>query len=156
LEQLLELARQDAGSPHRPETIFLDTIAKQVAADLAAEASSKEIDLGFDVVETVPAKADPLMIASAIRNVLENAIKFTPRGGRVDLSTYRQDDLAVVHVEDSGPGILAKDFVSVFQPFVRGRHPTASGSGLGLSIVKRVVENHGGLIVVENVTQPNR
>src|SRR5262249_1654319 len=53
-------------------------------------------------------------------------------------------------------GILAKDFVSIFQPFVRGRHPTASGSGLGLSIVKRVIENHGGLIVVENIIQPDR
>jgi two-component system, OmpR family, sensor kinase len=156
LEQLLELARQDVGPPLNVQTVSLDTIAKELSADLVAEAWAKDIDLGFERIEKASAPGEAFMITSAIRNIMENAIKFTPRGGRVDLSTYREDNLAVISVEDTGPGIPAADLVRIFEPFVRGRNPTSSGSGLGLSIVKRVVENHGGVVVLENVTRIDR
>lgn len=151
LEQLLELARQDVGPPTNVQAVSLDTIARELSAELVAEASAKDLDFGFERIEKASAPGEPFMIRSAIRNIIENAIKFSPRGGRVDLSTYREDNLAVVTVEDTGPGILAADLERIFEPFVRGRYPTESGSGLGLSIVKRIVENHGGFIVLENV-----
>ncbi|WGD53204.1 HAMP domain-containing sensor histidine kinase [Bradyrhizobium sp. CB1650] len=156
LDQLLALARQDLASQEAGEEVYLAQIAKGVVADLLAESSAREIDLGFTTAEPISVTADPLAILSLVRNLVENAVKYTPNGGRVDLSVYREANAAVLNVEDNGPGVPPQDIERIFEPFYRGRRPTGDGSGLGLSIVKRIVDRCGGSIEFENVTETGR
>lgn len=156
LDQLLALARQDLVSPEAGVRVELDAIAKGVVADFLPEASAREIDLGFTLAESVAMTADPLAIASVVRNLVENAVKNTPGGGRIDLGVFREGATAVLQIEDTGPGIPLAEVQRVFEPFYRGRKPTCDGSGLGLSIVKRVVDRYRGSIEVENLTTGGR
>ncbi|MCP4614857.1 MAG: histidine kinase [Bradyrhizobium sp.] len=156
LEQLLVLARQDAAQAVDDVAVRLDSVAKEVVADLLGEATSKGIDLGFESVEEVEVLCEPTALASVVRNIIGNAVKFTPEGGRVDLGVYRADDFGILQVEDSGPGIPPDDLERIFEPFFRGGHSQSDGSGLGLSIVKRIVDRIGGSIELENFTVGER
>ena len=151
LEQLLALARQDLASQGADDKVYLDQIAKDVVADLLAEAAAREVDLGFKTAEPVCVAADPLAILSLVRNLVENAVKYAPNGGRVDLSVSCEAGMAVLKVEDNGPGIPPQDIDRIFEPFFRGQQPSGEGAGLGLSIVKRIVDQAKGEIAVENV-----
>jgi two-component system, OmpR family, sensor kinase len=148
LEQLLALARQDVAELPLVE---LDGALKEVVADLLPQAADRGIDLGFELVEPVNIRGEPVTIATMIRNLLDNALRYTPPAGRVDIGVYRSGDAAVLQVEDTGPGLAAGDLERVFEPFFRGSQPQGDGSGLGLSIVKRIVERLGGTIALENV-----
>ncbi|MFB9266571.1 ATP-binding protein [Bradyrhizobium erythrophlei] len=152
LEQLLTLARQDSTPSGEFAAVSLDQIAKEVVADLLPEAASREIDVGFEMVEAIAVRGELVALTSLVRNLVENAIKFTPKGGQIDLGVYREGERAVLQVEDTGPGISQGDLDRAFEPFYRGRHPTGEGAGLGLSIVKRIVDKIGGSIVLENIT----
>ncbi|MET4280054.1 MULTISPECIES: ATP-binding protein [unclassified Bradyrhizobium] len=152
LDQLLALARQDLASPEVEETVHLEQIAKAVVADLLAEASDRNVDLGFTMAEHVSVSADPVAMAAVVRNLVENAVRHTPDGGRVDVGVYRESGRAVLQIEDTGPGVAPQDIERIVEPFYRGRRPTGDGSGLGLSIVKRVVDSYGGSIEFENLT----
>jgi two-component system OmpR family sensor kinase len=155
LEQLLALARYDTGrAPDAPITP-LDRCAKEVAADLLPKAVDCGIDLGFVVIEPVSVKADPAMLATMIRNVLDNALRHTPQGGRIDIGVYRDDGRAILQIEDTGTGIPEADLKRIFEPFVRGSRPADDGTGLGLSIVKRIVERLNGSVILENVVAPD-
>jgi two-component system, OmpR family, sensor kinase len=92
------------------------------------------------------------MVATMIRNLLDNAVRFTPQGGRVDIGVYREGNEAVVQIEDTGPGIPSGDIDRIFEPFFRGSRPAEDGTGLGLSIVKRIVDRLGGTVVLENIS----
>lgn len=151
LEQLLVLARQESGPPDEPERVFIDRVAKGVVADLLADAGAKNIDLGFTVAEEVAVNGNSFALTSAIRNVVENAIKFSPDGGAVDLGVIREGAMAVVQIEDTGPGIPQTDITRVFEPFFRGSQPSGEGSGLGLSIARRAIDQAGGVIEIENI-----
>jgi two-component system, OmpR family, sensor kinase len=154
LEQLLTLARQDAGLPGCGETssVQLDSTAKDVVADLLPQAVDRGIDLGFELVELLAVRSEPVMLAAMIRNLLDNALRFTPQGGRVDVGIYRDHEAAILQIEDTGPGIASGEMDRIFEPFFRGRRPQGEGTGLGLSIVKRVVDGLGGSIVLENIS----
>jgi two-component system OmpR family sensor kinase len=158
LEQLLALARHEAipSGPAEMPLAALDRVAKEVAADLRPEATDRGIDLGFALVEPLSVRGEPVMLAAIIRNLLDNALRFTPRGGTIDMGIYRQDDLAVLQVEDSGPGIASTEMDQIFEPFFRGFRPEGEGTGLGLSIVKRIVDNLGGKIALENIAGGGR
>ncbi len=151
LEQLLVHARQESVAFDEPERVFLDRIAKDVVSDLLADAAAKNIDLGFTVAEEVEVVGNAFALTSAIRNVVENAIKFSPDGGTVDLGVTRDGAMAVVQIEDSGPGIPPADITQIFEPFFRGSKPSGEGSGLGLSIAKRAIDQAGGVIEIENI-----
>jgi two-component system, OmpR family, sensor kinase len=155
LEQLLTLARQEAEPPLARETMFLDKIVKEAVADLLPQAAARDIDLGFKTAEPISVDADGTAIGSAVRNLLENAIKFTPDGGRVDVSVRLEENWAVFQVEDTGPGIPSTDLERVFEPFYRGRS-TIEGSGLGLSIVKRIVDRHSGTVRLTDIDESGR
>ena len=152
LEQLLAVARYEA-KPFSDEMqqVPLDEVAKQVAADLLPQAVDRGIDLGFEIVEAITVRGEPVMLATMIRNLLDNALRHTPHGGRIDLGIYRQDGSAVLQIEDTGPGIATADLEKIFEPFFRGSRPEGEGTGLGLSIVKRIAENLGGGITLENI-----
>jgi two-component system, OmpR family, sensor kinase len=150
LEQLLALAEQDAGLPGTAEPVALDRVAKEVVADLLPEAARRSVDLGFALVEPVLAFGQPVMFGTALRNLVENAVRFTPGGGHVDIGVYREGRDAVLQIEDTGPGIAQADLDRIFEPFFRGSRPAEDGTGLGLSIVKRIVERLHGSVVIEN------
>jgi two-component system OmpR family sensor kinase len=152
VEQLLALARHEAPPADRGELPLaaLDGAAKEVVADLLPYALDRGIDLGFQLVEPLAVRAEPVMLSTMVRNLLDNALRVTPRGGSIDVGVYQEDDAAILHIEDSGPGIASPDLERIFEPFFRGSHPQGEGSGLGLSIVKRVVERLGGSIRLEN------
>ena len=158
LEQLLALARHEA-TPFRPAEMplaALDCVAKEVVADLLPEALDRGIDLGFALVEPSKVRSEPVMLAAIIRNLLDNALRFTPRSGTIDIGVYRQDDVAILQVEDTGPGIASTDIDQIFEPFFRGSRPEGEGTGLGLSIVKRIVDGLGGGIAIENIAGAGR
>lgn len=156
LEQLLALARHDAETFGNVEIVYLDKITKGVVADVLPEAASRDIDVGFTTAETIAVEGAAFFLESAVRNLIENAVKFTPAGGKVDIGIYREGDTAVVQIEDTGPGIPSSDIDRVFEPFFRSRQTGGEGSGLGLSIVKRIVERFRGSIQIENIAEANR
>jgi two-component system OmpR family sensor kinase len=158
LEQLLALARYEAipSGPHEMPLAALDRVAQEVVADLLPEATEQGIDLGFALVEALTVRSEPVMLAAIIRNLLDNALRFTPQGGTVDIGVYRQDGAAILQVEDTGAGVASTDMDRIFEPFFRGCRPEGEGTGLGLSIVKRIADNLGGGIALENIAGAGR
>jgi len=158
LEQLLALARHEARSAGHGDmpVVALDQVSKEVVADLLPQSLNSGIDLGFQIVEPLAVRGEPIMLAAMIRNLVDNALRFTPYGGRIDLGVYGQDGAATLQIEDSGPGIAPDDMDRIFEPFFRGQCPEAEGTGLGLSIVKRIVDGLGGSIVLENIAGAGR
>jgi two-component system OmpR family sensor kinase len=152
LEQLLALARHEAGPNDEATVVPLDRTVKDLVADLVPDAARKGIDLGFQLIEPIATKGEPVMVATMIRNLLDNAVRFTQQGGRVDVGVYREGNEAVVQIEDTGPGIPSGDIDRIFEPFFRGSRPAEDGTGLGLSIVKRIVDRLGGTVVLENIS----
>src|SRR5712672_2180378 len=150
LEQLLALARHEAGPNGEATVVPLDRTVKELVADLVPDAARKGIDLGFQLIESIATKGEAVMIATMIRNLLDNAVRFTPQGGRVDIVIYREGNEAVVKIEDTGPGIPSGDIDRIFEPFFRGSRPAEDGTGLGLSIVKRIVDRLHGSVAIEN------
>ncbi len=107
------------------------------------------------VVKNEPAvvEADPLRIGQLFYNLIDNAIKYTGKGGQVELSVYKEKEKAVFKVKDTGVGIMSEDLPHVFDRFYRvdkARTREAGGAGLGLSICKEIVETYGGTISVES------
>jgi two-component system OmpR family sensor kinase len=156
LEQLLSLARYDMGPRPEDSVSFLDRCAKDVVAEAMPRARDEEIDLGFDSINSVSIHGDSMMISVMIRNLLDNSLRHTPQGGRVDIKVQRSNEWAILMVEDTGPGIPEADLDRIFEPFVRGSHPVDGGTGLGLSIVSRIVERLGGSIILQNIAASDR
>ncbi|MDB5640290.1 MAG: periplasmic sensor signal transduction histidine kinase [Bradyrhizobium sp.] len=151
LDQLLALARYDVGrAPEAPVT-SLDACTMQVVADLLPRATERGIDLGFEIVEPLLVRGEPAMLMSVVHNLIDNALRHTPVGGRIDIGVYRDGEHVVLQIEDTGPGIAPADYKRVFEPFVRGSQAAEGGTGLGLSIVKRIVERLKGSVVLENL-----
>ena len=143
---LLLLARADArrAQPHRPTD--LGDVLIEAAAELGpmAERHGLSIDAEPAMVDGVRDELHRLVL-----NLLENAVRHTPPGTRVEASTEVRDGAAVLTVQDSGPGIPAELSQRVFERFVRGGRDGAKGSGLGLAIVRSVAQSHGGTVVLE-------
>ncbi|MDA9425079.1 hypothetical protein XH97_23595 [Bradyrhizobium sp. CCBAU 53380] len=155
LDQLLALAREEAGKADAATmpVVKLDDIAKEVVAELLPEATNRGVDLGFAHVDSAMVRGDPIMIAAVVRNLLDNAMRFTPRNGRIDAYVYRGSDAAILQIDDCGPGVAADEIGRIFEPFFRGLRPEGDGSGLGLSIVKRIVDRLGGAIEAVNLAE---
>jgi len=149
VDQLLVLARQQAGvaaaTPASP--VALHALLPLALADVAAAAQARRIDIGLSHADpaSVPGYAESLRLL--LDNLLGNAVKFTPEGGRIDLWLRRAPDGAVtLGVEDSGPGIPEAERERVMDRFYRGAGAEAGGSGLGLAIVKAIAELHGATL----------
>jgi two-component system OmpR family sensor kinase len=150
VEQLLVLARQQAGAAvgQRPQPVWLSELVRQEVADIAPMAQSRRIDMGVPRADegALSGHADALRIL--IRNLLENAVKYTPEGGRVDVEVIADAGRMLLSVEDSGPGIPDADRERVLDRFYRIAGSGATGSGLGLAIVKSITELHGGSLTL--------
>ncbi len=148
VEQLLVLARQEAtaASGARSEKVDLAELARRAVADMAGAAQGKGIDLGMQRAETVALDGQADALTIMLRNLVDNAIKYTPAGGTIDVDVSAGESSVIVCVEDSGPGIPADERERVFDRFYRIAGSEASGSGLGLAIIKAIAERHGGTL----------
>lgn len=152
---LLDLSRLDAGLIQmNRQDVNLTDLLQSSAAPFLALAQEKGIDLVIQPPNhPVLVHCDRPRMEISLSNLLDNAIKFTPPGGRVVLSGEAKDGKARIQVQDSGAGILAEDLPHIFDRFYRGR-TAEDGSGLGLSIVYSIIQAHEGSI--EAVSQPGQ
>lgn len=149
VEQLLAMARLDAApSAARIEPVDVLALAKSVIAEQAAIADARGIDLGLLPSAAVTVAGDPVELRALLGNLVDNALRYTPSGGQVDVGVRREDGMAVLEVCDSGPGIPLDERERVFDRFYRGSGTTAPGSGLGLAIVKRVADRHRAQVLL--------
>lgn len=154
VEQLLQLAREEAGAKPAGDgtgAVDLQSVVQLSVADVLPQAVRKRIDLGLagntPVLLKVSGQAEGLRIL--VRNLLENAVKYTPPDGRVDVSLADQQGQPVLTVEDSGPGIAPENRHRVFDRFFRATDTTLEpGSGLGLAIVKVIADRHGAALAL--------
>ena len=152
VEQLLTLARQEAsaagGSPRA--TVDLQVVAQLALADVAPAAQARSMDLGLLDSDAATLQGNAEALRMLLRNLLDNAIKYTPTGGQVDLQIRRAPDQSVqITVEDSGPGIAPEHRGRVMQRFVRETADGAPGSGLGLAIVQAIAQAHGASVALD-------
>jgi two-component system sensor histidine kinase BaeS len=147
------LAAGDAGAPTQP--IDLDLAATiRMAVDLARPAiRAAGLELDVDLPDTLRARGDPDQLAQVVGNLLQNAIRYTPAGGRVSVKAERRPADALVSVANSGDGIPAADLPHVFERFYRvdkSRDRASGGAGIGLAIVRQIVEAAGGAVGAES------
>jgi len=153
LENLLTLARADAGAwPVHLEPLYLDDVLLGMAENARALGSAKGVTLDLTDLEEAPVLADPELLRQLFMILLDNAIKFTPTGGRVTIAVRRQGGYVSASVVDTGPGIDEEGLSHVFDRFYRGdaSHGRASGAGLGLSIARWIAEVHNANIVINS------
>ena len=146
VEQLLALARLEGKPEEASETVDVEELARQAVSDLLPTAHRKGIDLGLATSEPLRVASNRESLHLILRNLLDNAVKYTPSGGRVDIALGRDAQGAWLVVEDSGPGIPEAERHSVFDRFYRVAGSEAEGSGLGLAIVKTVAERLGACV----------
>ena len=152
ISDLLDISRIEGGQIVKEmEEMSLSQVVNGSVEDVRAMAADKKIKLSTSIPASLPKlKASSVRLKQAITNLLANAIKFTPENGEVllRLSDHNQD--IYTEVMDTGSGISAEDMPKIFDDFYRGSDREKAGSGLGLSIVRRVVEAHGGKIWAES------
>ncbi|MET0535342.1 MAG: ATP-binding protein [Steroidobacter sp.] len=143
VEQLLRLARQESPrAADAPVVVQLDALLKSSIADFMALADRRNIDLGYaaDIDATVHANEDEL--CSLIHNLLDNALRYTPAGGIVDVTLHKDTGVVSVEIADNGPGIPAELLPRVFDRFFRIEGAETEGSGLGLAIAKNAADRN--------------
>lgn len=147
IEQLLSAAQTDpSDSSTTLQSTNLAETTRQVIADLFVFAQTRHLTVELDAPEQLAISADPARLRMLTRNLLDNAVRYTPEGGTLTVSVENRADNALLIVEDSGPGITESERKQVFQRFYRGIGNNQNGSGLGLAIVKNIVEQHGAQI----------
>ena len=154
VDTLLRLSYGDAGTVRlTPEPIDLAALAREVTASLAILAEEQDQRLEVDASEPVEATVDRLVLREALTNVVDNAIKYSPKGSAIHIRVSADGDRAVLAVIDEGPGIAVEHRGRIFDRFFRideGRSRDRGGTGLGLAIARWAVEVNGGRISVES------
>jgi two-component system, OmpR family, sensor histidine kinase TctE len=147
--QLLTLARADpsANLAAKNQPVDLGTLAGDIAARYFDRALRANIDLGVETAN-ISISADPSLMDDLLSNLLDNALKYTPAGGRVTVSVAAPNHKAVIAVEDSGPGIPEQDRQRVRQRFYRLPNSPGHGSGLGLAIVDEITRLYGATLTI--------
>ncbi|MGW5929016.1 sensor histidine kinase [Streptomyces anulatus] len=159
IDDLQDLAAADAGVLRlHPESVEIRELLSQVAAAHQARAENAGVTLAVTATAPGPAlRADPVRLRQAVGNLVSNAVRHTPEGGRVTLRAYAHeegDGAVLVEVTDTGSGIPPEDLPHVFDRFWRAeksRSRRTGGSGLGLAIVRKLVEAHGGTVDATSV-----
>jgi two-component system OmpR family sensor kinase len=140
---LLSLAREEAGEAMpQPEDVDLEGLAREAVAEVLPQAQARNIDVGLEPGASVNVHGQRQALHVLLRNLLDNAVKYTPPGGRVDIQIASVEGSAQLVVEDSGPGIADGEHDRVFDRFYRVPGNDAPGSGLGLAIVRTVADRH--------------
>jgi len=144
VDQLLRFARVQRAAPLVDQPIALDAVIRAAIEESLVLAESNRIDLGCLRLDRAQVRGDASHAQALVRNVIDNAVRYTPPGGRVDVSLVIEDRRAVFTVEDTGPGIPADLRERVFEPFFRILGTRQSGTGLGLAIVRGAAQALGG------------
>ncbi|MTW14049.1 HAMP domain-containing protein [Pseudoduganella eburnea] len=151
--ELLTLSRLEAGAFDSPQQEFsLGELLEDILQDARFEAATNGREVAFSGGADAQLTGQPELLARAIENVVRNAIKHSPAGGRVDVEIVRDARYMRIRVMDHGPGIAQEDLGKIFQPFYRGSstEKDVDGHGLGLAIAQQVVQQHGGRIAAAN------
>ncbi len=158
VNQLLAMARADAASgqvlQHQP--LDLAALVRSVVHDFVAKAMERRIDLGYEGPDSgvtgpsVTVLGEPVLLGELVRNLVDNALQYTPAGGTVTARVVPDPfgQVVVVQVEDTGPGIPPAERDAVFRPFYRALGTQVDGSGLGLAIVAEIAQRHGASITL--------
>jgi two-component system phosphate regulon sensor histidine kinase PhoR len=152
--ELLELSRIESGQvPLRLSPVSMTDVVLPTTERLRALAERGGVDLVVHLPTELPGvQADLERTQQVITNLLHNAVKFTPPGGRISVSAEAVGDEVVLSVQDTGVGIPAEDVPRIFERFYKAdRARSGGGTGLGLAIAKHIVQGHGGRIWVESV-----
>ncbi len=152
VDHLLELARAGVGTNAlRTEPTAVDVLLRRVVADATPRAGNRRLRVRAPA-DLPQAAIDPVRIEQVVRNLIDNAVKFSPPTGTIDISAARQVGAIVVTVKDDGPGVAPEYHDRIFERFFRVEREgsTVAGAGLGLAICKRFVELHGGRIELES------
>jgi two-component system sensor histidine kinase GlrK len=155
VNSLLDLSKLEAGMlNYEFETVSLDPLIRRAVAEIAPLVEAKQITVETAIEGPLPqARLDPERMLQVLRNLLGNAVKFTPKGGQVTVTATPVDGNLQVIVQDSGPGIPAESLTAIFEKFHQGNHKgahTRPGTGLGLAIAKNIINSHGGEIWAES------
>jgi two-component system, OmpR family, sensor kinase len=152
INKLLTLARADAGDiPMRPASVDLSQLAQYLVEQLEVVASSKQVSLSIVFNEPVLLEADHDWLETAILNLLDNAIKYTPEGGHVTVRVENRKSERMLEIQDTGIGIPPDALPHIFERFYRAdpsRDGSKEGTGLGLSLVQWIIDQHHGRIEV--------
>jgi len=150
---MLDLSRVEAGSFElNPEDVDLALLGQSVLDEFQAQAQSKQVALSFEGDDGPTAWCDEQRLVQVLRALIDNAIKYSPPGSSVRLTSTLEEKEAAVVVADDGPGISRSELPHVFERFHRGREEraTTAGAGLGLSIARELTEMMGGSITAES------
>ena len=157
ITDLLDLARLESEEGVRnPQPVDVRSILMVVLARLRPAARRKNITLSWKRsgnAALYAVRGEETQLTSMFANLVENAVKYTPQGGRVEVSGESNEDEVVVRVSDTGIGIPPENLARIFERFYRvdkARSKETGGTGLGLSIVRHIAQNHGGHVAVES------
>lgn len=156
VQQMLTLAREDAEATVHAGTADLRKVATQVVAELSVLAESKDIDIGLECAELAEMEGSTLVVGdetsleTMVTNLVDNAIRYTARGGQVDVRLRLDGTDMALEVVDNGPGIPGRDLKRVLDRFYRAENTTGQGSGLGLAIAAKVAAKHQASFSVSN------
>ena len=130
----------------RPEPVDLAEVARLAISDAVAAAQARRIDIGIAHADAAVVEGQPEALRMMLRNLLDNAVKYTPEEGRVDIGIAKLGDAVELSVDDSGPGLPEAERERVLDRFYRSGESQAPGSGLGLAIVKSIADQHGATL----------
>jgi two-component system, OmpR family, sensor kinase len=151
VEQMLALARHEASvaAGAGAASVDLREIARLAISDAIAAAQARRIDIGMARADAAEVRGQAEALRTLLRNLLDNAVKYTPEGGRVDVGIAASAGGVELSVEDSGPGLPAEERARVLDRFYRSGEPQAPGSGLGLAIAKSIADLHGATLDID-------
>jgi signal transduction histidine kinase len=152
LETLLDVSAAESGVLKlEREPVDVAGLLRSVADLYALVAEEKSIALQLEAAAGLTVQADPTRLRQVLANLVDNAVKYTPPGGSVWLAAETRGARVAITVRDTGPGIPAEEQEKIWQRLYRGDHSRSQrGLGLGLSVVKALVEAHGGTVAVAN------
>ena len=146
LDQLLTLAKAQAALDRPKSSVSVQHVYRRVLEDLIPLAEAKQIDIGVEGAQDALVWVNELDLVAVVKNLVDNAIRYTPNGGKVDLAVTTEEGRAMLRIQDTGPGIEVVERERVFDPFYRTLGSNQVGSGLGLSIVKAAMARIGAEI----------
>lgn len=152
IQSILQVSRLESSQVQvRKEATDLNEVVEKVVGQLKSLAQDKRQDLHVDLEPMFSIEVDGILIQEVVLNLIENAIKYTPNDGKIEVETQEVDDHVVFAVKDNGPGVPVEDRQHLFEKFFRGHaHKSAiKGTGLGLFLVKYFIELHGGEVFLE-------
>jgi two-component system OmpR family sensor kinase/two-component system sensor histidine kinase QseC len=147
VEQLLALARSEPGAPPTAmEPLEFGEVVRQAVADAVPLAIARGVEIELFADTPVQISGDRTALAALVRNLADNAVRYSPKGARVEVRVSDEDGVPTLLVDDAGPGIRSADRERVFDRFYRRAVNDEAGTGLGLAIVKSVAARHGASV----------